>query len=111
MVKYNKCPNCKRKGLYIGEGGNVCCFCGQSVPIKMYGEMKRKELEWNRRRLEVRLDSGNVGNVLYKNNIKWVNITDKLNDMDIKKQWQVKYLTVCIAVLAMIISTIALFKP
>lgn len=110
MVKYKKCPNCKRKGLYIGDGGDVCCFCGQTVPNKMYGKMGRKELEWHRRRLEERLDSG-VGNVLYKNNIKWLNMTDKLNDMNIKKQWRIKYLTVCIAVIAIIISTIALFKP
>ncbi len=110
MVKYNKCPNCKRKGLYIGDGGDVCCFCGQTAPNKRYGEMKRKELEWHRKRLEERLDS-RVVKVLYKNNTKWVNLTDKLNDMNIKKQWRVKYLTVCIAVIAMIISTIALFKP
>ncbi len=97
--------------MYIGEGGDVCCFCGQSIPSKMYREMGRKELERHRRRLEERLDSGNVGNVLYKNNIKWVNMTDKLNDINIKKQWRVKYITVCIAVIALIISTIALFKP
>lgn len=72
--------------------------------------MKRRELEWHRKRLEKRLDSG-VGDVLYKNNIKWLNITDKLNDIYIKKQWRVKYLTVGIAMIALITSVIALFKP
>ena len=52
MVKYNKCPNCKRKGLYIGDGGDVCCFCGQSVPNKMYGEMgiEYEHPPWDRKR-------------------------------------------------------------
>ncbi len=110
MAKYKKCPNCKKRGLYIGDGGDVCYFCGQIAPNKRYGEMKRKELEWHRKRLEERLDS-RVVKVSYKNNIKWLNMTDKLNDMNIKKQWRVKYLTVCIAVIAIIISTIALFRP
>ena len=105
MVNYDKCPNCKEKGLYIGEGGDVCCFCGQLAPNKQYGEMKQKELEWHRRRLEERLDS-HVGDVLYKNNIKWVNLTDKLNDINIKKEWRIKYSTLSIAIIALINSII-----
>ena len=69
--------------------------------------MRRKELEWHIKRLEERLDSGIV-KVLYENNIKWRNMTAKLNGMNIKKEWRVKYLTVGIAVIALII---ALFKP
>ena len=110
MVKYNKCPNCKRKGLYIGDGGDVCCFCGQSVSNKRYGEMKRKELEWHRRRLEERLDSG-VVKVLYKNDIKWLNLTDKLKDISAKKERWVRYLLVGIAVISLIINVIVSFKP
>jgi len=106
MVNYDKCPNCKKKGLYL-NGSKVCCFCGRSIPNKKYGEMKRKELKWHMKKLEERLDSG-VVKVLYEKSIDWRNMTAKLNGMNIKKEWRVKYLTVGIAVIALII---ALFKP
>ena len=106
MVNYDKCPNCKKKGLYLNSS-KVCCFCGQSIPNKRYGEMKRKELKWHIKNLEERLE-GHTQSELYENNIDWRNMTAKLNGMNIKKEWRVKYLTVGIAFIALII---ALFKP
>lgn len=58
MVNYKKCSICKiKKGLYISDDLKVWCYyCGRQAPKKEYRKMKRKELEWYKRKIEVWTD-------------------------------------------------------
>ena len=42
LIKEYKCqnPECKKWGLYIGEGGKWCCFCGQ--PASQYKKFDKR---------------------------------------------------------------------
>ena len=107
MVNYDKCTICGRKGLY--EFGSMeCCFCGRSVPLdNYYWKMKRKELEW-RRRKHMELLSSYKNSELYENNVEWRNMTAILKEKNIKKEWIIKYLTISISIIAFIFSVIAI---
>lgn len=87
---------------------SVVSVVNQKNLIKGIG--KRKELEWRRKKLMERLSDG-VGSALYENNVEWRNMTAILNGMNIKKEWRIKYSTISIAIIALIISIIVSFKP
>ena len=44
LIERYRCPNpeCGKMGLYNGEGGQWCCFCGQSADRYRINELSKK---------------------------------------------------------------------